>query len=143
MGIPQYNTTIGSTPMGKARWKNPYVKTETWVNNVNGNTSALQARGTGTLWTTGTVTAWAKAGYFTTILRRTGYDFTSGTGTTKVRNIQLVTPVLVHWIGPGVQTHAGHIGFINLTITPEPEALLLLAAGGGVLALLYWASRRA
>lgn len=148
MGINPYETIIGYTAMGKARWKNPYSKTETWVNNLNSNTSALVARGTGTRWTTGTAAVYVEAGVFQTILKRTGYDFTSmvptamGGASTTVRNIQLVTPVITHWIGPGFQTHTGQIGILKLSITPEPKALLLLAAGGGLLALLYWSRHR-
>jgi len=143
MGIPQYNTLISITAMGKERWKNPFWHWYTFVNNVNGNEDPLKASGWGTPWTTGTVTVLAQAGYFPTILKRTGYDFTSGTGTTKVRNIQLVTPTLTHWIGTAIKTHTGQIGMLTLRITPEPAALLMLAAGGGLLALLFWASRRA
>jgi hypothetical protein len=143
MGIPPYNTIIGYTPMGETLWKNPAVKFEAFVNNLNGNTDPLEARASGTLWTTGTVTVLARDGIFTTILKRTGYDNSTGTGTTKVRNIQLVTPTLSHWNGAGFTTHTGQIGILKLTITPEPEALLMLAAGGGLLALLYWARRRA
>jgi len=127
--------------MGKTTaWQNPFIKSNTYTNNLNGNTSALIARGTGTLWTTGMVTLYAKAGVQDTIHRRTGFDTVTAGG---VRNIQLVTPTLTHWVGPGFQGHTGQMGILNLTITPEPEALLMLAAGGGVLALLYWASRRA
>jgi hypothetical protein len=139
MGVEQYVTPIGYTAMGKTRWKNPYTKTDQWVNNLNSNTSVLQARGTGAPWSTGTVSAFAQAGVFQTILRRSGYDTVTAGG---VRNIQLVTPTLTHWIGPGFQTHTAQIGILKLSITPEPEAIFLLAAGGGLLALLYWARRR-
>jgi hypothetical protein len=146
MGRPRYSTIIGYTPMGsKTLWANPYAKTDTWVNKANGNTSVLQARGTGTLWTTGAVAVYARAGIFPTILHRTGFDTTSmrttSMGTTTLRNIQLVTPVLVHWIGPGFQTHTGHIGILTLRV-PEPGRVALLTAGMGALALPRRASRR-
>jgi hypothetical protein len=140
MGRPQFSTPIGYTAMGKTLWANPYLATNTYTNNVNGNLSALVAQGTGSPWTTGTVSAFAQAGVFQTILKRSGYDTVTAGG---VRNIQLVTPTLTHWIGPGFQTHTAQIGILTLQITPEPEALLLLAAGGGLLVLLYWARRRA
>jgi hypothetical protein len=133
LGRPQYNTPIGYTPMGKTRWANPYIKTNFWVNNVNSNTVAIQARGTGTLWTTGSVTVYATQGSFTTILHRAGHDTITPSG---VRNLQLVTPALTHWISPGSQDHTGHIGVLKLQIIPEPGAVLLLAAGATALALL-------
>jgi hypothetical protein len=140
MGRPQSQTIIGYTPMGKIKWANPFTKTDVWVNNYNGNTSVLAARGTASPWTTGTVGAYARAGVFQTVLKRTGFDTVTSGG---VRNIQLVTPTLTHWIGPGFQTHTAQIGILSLTITPEPEAILMLAAGGALLALLFRVSRRA
>ena len=59
-----------------------------------------------------------------------------------VRNIQIVTPALTHWQGVFVNSHTGHIGILKLRVVPEPGAVLLLAAGGGVLALLYQVRRR-
>jgi len=138
IGVPQSQTLIGYTPMGKVRWKNPYIKTETWKNNLNGNTLANQARGTGTLWTTGSVTVYATQGSFTTILHRTGYDTTTPGG---VRNLQLVTPALTHWSRPGFEDHTGHIGILTLQV-PEPAHVALFAAGVGALVLLHRASRR-
>jgi len=133
-------TPTGFTGMGKAtNWLNPHDAGNVYVNNYNGKMSTLASRGTGTRWTTGSVTLYATAGVFTTILHRAGYDTTTGMG---VRNIQLVTPTLTHWIGPGFQTHTGQMGMLKLQIAPEPGAALLLATGGAVLALLYRMSRR-
>jgi hypothetical protein len=139
LGREQYATQTGVTPMGKTLWQNPHIVTLTYVNNVTYGTSRIIGRGTGTPWTTGSVTLYANAGYFQTILHRTGFDTTTPGG---VRNLQLVTPGIVHWIGTGTQTHTGHIGVLTLQITPEPGAILLLAAGGCVLALLYRVNRR-
>jgi hypothetical protein len=140
LGREQYATPTAFTPMGKAtNWLNPHTYPNTGTNNVNGNTTRWTVDGWGTPWTTGTVTLYAKAGYFTTIHVRTGYDTVTAGG---VRNLQLVTPGLVHWIGVGFQGHTGHIGILTLQITPEPGAILLLGAGGGTLALLYGVSRR-
>lgn len=144
LGRERYATPIATTGMGKTTaWQNPDQNTNVYTNNLNGNTSGLAIRGTATGWTTGTVAVYAQAGVFQTILQRTGFDTATGTGTDRVRNIQLVTPLLSHWIGPGFQTHTGQIGILKLTITPEPEAMLLLAAGAGLLALLYRVQRRA
>ncbi len=142
LGRPQYATPIGYTPMGETRWQNPHTLSLVYVNNVNGNLSTTQGRVIGTPWTTGTVTVYAKAGGFETILHTDGFDTTTGTGITRVRNIQLVTPELIHWIGPGWQAHQGGVGILTMQITPEPGAILLLAAGGGVLLLLYRKSHR-
>jgi hypothetical protein len=142
LGRPQYATPIGTTPMGKTVWQNPKTAVMVYVNNVNGNTSATQGRVSGTPWTTGTVTVYALAGGVQTIFHTQGFDTTTGTGVTRVRNIQLVTPELIHWIGPGWQTHQGAVGILNLRITPEPGAILMLAAGAGVLFLLYRTNRR-
>ena len=132
------------TSMAPADTMNPYTKTDAYYNSAYQTTSTISALATGSLWTTGDVTVYAKTSYFTTIVRRGGFDTTTGTGTTKVRNLQLVTPVLTHWQGPIVNLHTGHIGVLNLQLTaaPEPSAVLLLAAGGGVLALLYRFKRK-
>ena len=118
---------------------NPYTNTGGFYNSQNQITSVLSAFGTGSLWTTGMVSLYADAGYFQTILRRTGYDTVTSGG---ARNIQLVTPTLTHWQGVFVNSHTGQMAILNLRIVPEPGAILLLAAGGGVLALLYRVNRR-
>ena len=56
-------------------------------------------------------------------------------------NIQLVTPTLTHWLSPGWNTHSAQLGILTIQV-PEPGAVLLLAAGGCVLGLLFWVSRR-
>jgi hypothetical protein len=130
------------TAMKRADSMNPYTNTGTFYNPDNLVTSVLTVFGTGSAWTTGMVSLYGNAGYFETILRRTGFDTTTGTGTMKVRNIQLVTPALTHWQGVFVNSHTGHVGMLNLQLVPEPGAALLLATGGGVLTLLYRANRR-
>jgi hypothetical protein len=146
MGRAQYATPIRYSAMGKVtRWQNPYVNTGVFANNYNSKIYSLMARGTGTPWTTGTVAVYAREGAFPTILHRTGFDTTSMVatpmGSTTVRNIQLVTPTLTHWIGPGYQTHTGHIGILTLQV-PEPGHVALLAAGACALVLLRRSSRR-
>jgi hypothetical protein len=135
LGRAPYATATEFTPMGKAsNWLNPHRVSNIYVNSYNGKQSTLVLRGSGTPWTTGSVTLYATAGVFTTILHRAGYDSTTPSG---ARNLQLVTPALTHWIGTGSQTHTGHIGILKLSIAPEPGAVLLLAAGLGCLAALY------
>jgi hypothetical protein len=70
--------------------------------------------------------------------RGTGYDNRTAGG---VGNIQLVTPSLTHWLSPSWNSHTAQVGMLKIQV-PEPGAVLLLAAGGGVLGLLYWTSRR-
>jgi len=122
------------TTNGAAQIVNPYTITRTYINSVNDNTSTIMAYATGTPWTTGAVTVYARAGIFQTILHRSGHDMITPGG---ARNIQLVTPELTHWIGSGFQTHNGHIGILKLWIVPEPRGMLLLAAGLGCLVVLY------
>lgn len=130
LGRPRSESAYSYTPMGKTNWFNPHVLTNTYANNINFNTNAIQVRASGTPWTTGSVTVYAIAGVFQTILHRAGHDTTTTGG---ARNLQLVTPALTHWIGPGFQDHTGHIGILELTLSPEPGALFLLAAGLGTL----------
>ncbi|HEY5658199.1 MAG TPA: hypothetical protein VIY27_10465 [Myxococcota bacterium] len=120
---------------------NPYTKTEKWYRvTKNGKIkySQITAIGSGTLWTTGQVGAFAKTGAYFTILWRTGYDnrTTGGLG-----NIQLVTPTLTHWLSQTLDTHTAQIGILKIQV-PEPGAVLLLAAGAGVLMGLRYAGRR-
>jgi hypothetical protein len=141
LGRPLYNTQIGTGAMGTTIWQNPYSKTNKWYKTTpkgKVNVSTILAVGSGTLWTTGQVGAFAKTGAYYTSQWRTGYDNRDSQG---YGNIQLVTPTITHWLSPGFNTHTAQIGMLTLSV-PEPGAVLLLAAGGGVLGLLYWVSRR-
>jgi hypothetical protein len=123
---------------------NPYTNTGTFMNTLAGVTATTTLYGTGTPWTTGHVTLYAPDGYFTTVMRRSGFDTTSVTslGDT-VRNIQLVTPALTHWRASGRPTYnTGHIGILKLQVVPEPSSVFMLAVGAGVLVALHRVSRR-
>jgi len=76
------------------------------------------------------------AGRPTIALDPAGCDST----TDGVRNIQLVTPALTHWIGGDY--HTGHIAILKMEFVPEPHAVLLLAAGVGALVVLRRGSRK-
>lgn len=89
-------------------------------------------------WTTGTVKVTAKQGTFPTILERAGYDNRTGMGSGVV---QLVSPMLTHWVGSGESSTAG-IGIMNLTITPEPSSAAMLGAGAALLGLMVHARFR-
>jgi hypothetical protein len=54
--------------------------------------------------------------------------------------IGLVTPALTHWLD--YQDHTGHIAILKIEFVPEPHAVLLLAAGAGVLVVLRRVRRR-
>jgi hypothetical protein len=140
LGRRKYAAPIGYGTMGTpTNWTNPNTITESAATAAGNRTSRFEVRATGTRWTTGPVSASARSGLFSTFLRRTGYDTTTPGG---IRNIQLVTPVLTHWIGPKLQTHSGHIGILKLRIVPEPGAVLMLGVGVGVLVVLRSVSRR-
>ena len=77
--------------------------------------------------------------YYYTSLWRTGYDNRTPLGR---GNIQLVTPTLTHWLNGYIyEHHTAQTGMLTIQV-PEPGAVVLLTAGGGVLGLLYWMSRR-
>jgi hypothetical protein len=142
IGRPLYNTQIDTGAMGTPIYQNPFTKTDMWYKTTPKGAvkvSTIRAVGSGTLWTTGQVGAFAKTGAYYTSQWRTGYDNRDSQG---YGNIQLVTPTLTHWLSPGFNTHTAQIGILKLSVVPEPGAVLLLAAGGGVLGLLYWVSRR-
>jgi hypothetical protein len=141
VGRPLYNTIIGYGGMGTPIYQNPFSKTDMWYKTTPKGAvkvSTILAVGSGTLWTTGQVGGFAKTGAYYTSIWRTGYDNRTAGGK---GNIQLVTPTLTHWLSPGFNTHSAQLGMLTLKV-PEPSAALLLAAGGGVLGLLYWVSRR-
>jgi hypothetical protein len=117
-----------------------YTNTGMFYNHPRTQTITYTAIGRGTLWTTGAVTVSVQLGNWTSILHRAGHDTTTPGG---MRNIQLVTPALTHWIGTGGQPNysSGHIGILTLQV-PEPHAVLLLAAGAGALVVLRRVSRR-
>jgi hypothetical protein len=139
LGRAQYATVIGATETGEYLYQNPFLITDVFTNLLNGQQSIRVVRGTGTPWTTGSVTVYASTDTALTVLHRAGFDTTTSGG---VRNIQLVTPALTHWIRSSHQFHTGHIGILDLRIVPEPGALLLLVVGGGVLVLSGRVSRR-
>jgi len=88
-------------------------------------------------WTTGSVTVTAVGrGPHRTIHYAKGYDNrtpTSGRGT-----IQLVSPLLTHWLQPAVKFETGGIGILKLKFVPEPDAWLTLVAGVALLGAAYW-----
>jgi hypothetical protein len=90
-------------------------------------------------WTTGMVTLTAIAsGPHPTLEVRTGYDnrTAGGAGT-----IQMVTPVLTHWLG-ATTIDTGGVGIVRFTFTPEPGVLAMLVAGLSLCGVLYRARGR-
>ncbi len=130
--------------LGRNRWgmdtMNPYTNTGMFANAAGTKTVTYTAIATGTRWGTGSVTIYVEspAPSYITILHRAGYDTTTPGG---VRNIQLVTPALTHWLNSGYRSSTAHIGVLKIQV-PEPHAMLLLAVGVGVLAVLRGVTRR-
>jgi hypothetical protein len=91
-------------------------------------------------WTTGTVAVTAVEGgnEFLSIFTRTGYDNRNATGKGAV---QLVSPMLTHWVGAGVASTAA-IGVMKIDFVPEPSQLLILSAGASLLGLFAYGRRR-
>jgi len=139
LGRSQYATVIGTGSQGQTLYQNPFITSNVFTNLLYGGVITRLARGTATPWTTGSVTVYAATATAATILHRAGFDTTTTGG---VRNIQLVTPALTHWIRPSHQVHSGHIGILQLRIIPEPHALQLFVASAGVLVMLRRVSRR-
>ena len=136
LGRPRFATVIGTGDMGTPLYQNPYTKTDMWYQvptEGKVKTATITAIGSGTLWTTGLVTVHAPEGFFTTTLRRAGYDNRTALG---YGNIQLVTPALTHWNGLGGRNETAHVGILKIQV-PEPSHWLLLAAGLGCLVALY------
>jgi hypothetical protein len=64
------------------------------------------------------VTMYAPIGGFSTFFQRTGHDTTTPGG---VRNIQLVTPALTHWLSLAGILHTGHFGILNIRLIPNVD----------------------
>ena len=77
-------------------------------------------------------------GPFLSIQRRAGADNRTGAG---MGSIQLVAPMLTHWLGPEEDVDTEGIGILNLAFVPEPEKALMLVAGISLLGLLYRSRR--
>jgi hypothetical protein len=79
------------------------------------------AKNTALPWTTGTVTATAKRGgpfYFGNTQQRKGYDnrTSAGQGT-----IQLVTPLLTHWLKPAISKETVGIAILRIVFGPDSD----------------------
>jgi hypothetical protein len=139
-----YKPNQGATKVGTSSWNMVpvlgrsasfmHTNTGMFTNVANGATSYWTKIATGFPWTTGRATVHAKAGFFHTTFRRTGYDNRTSMG--HVGTIQLVTPQLTHWRGVGRDADTGSIGILTLRFVPEPGTGLTALAGVGVLALL-------
>ena len=85
-------------------------------------------------WTTGSVTLKA-GGRHKTVHYGQGYDNRSTTTMDGVINvhgtIQLVTPILTHWVlsAPGFNNNTGGIGILRIKFIPEPQMWAMLVAG--------------
>jgi hypothetical protein len=138
VGRPYKGTVHHLGTKGTKYYWNPYSKTDKWYTAGGYSDRVINAIGVATLWTTGQVGAFVRTGAYYTSQWRTGYDNRTAGGK---GSIQLVTPTLTHWLSPGWNTHSAQIGLLRIQV-PEPGAVLLLTAGGGLLGLLSWMSRR-
>jgi hypothetical protein len=95
---------------------------------------------TGFPWTTGSVGVRA-TGFFSTSLYRAGYDNRTASGS--YGSVQLVSPALVAWQGPGTfEEWRGVIAILKIQFLPEPQGWVVLGVGVCALALLRKVSRR-
>jgi hypothetical protein len=148
-GIESITTSVGATP-----WNLQYIgagaatgmggkvtgrKYSTMISRAYQNYGPLgfSAR-TATIsvfpWTTGMVEVTATGGPQATMLERAGYDNRTPGG---AGNIQLVSPALTRWQNAHSDYYTGSIATLKLSFIPEPNGLLMLVAGIGVLAILY------
>jgi hypothetical protein len=102
---------------------------------------AYPVAATGFRWTTGTVHAYDAVGRYASRFSLAGYDNRTPMG---LGTIQLVTPFLAHWSLSPAPDHVAGVASLRIHFAPEPHAVLLLAAGIGLLAALRrrYASRR-
>jgi hypothetical protein len=86
-------------------------------------------------WTTGAVEVTAYGGPHATVLKRTGYDNRTPSGSGMV---QMVSPALTRWNHPFKgDYYTGNIAILKLDFVPEPAAWPMLVSGIGALAILY------
>ena len=83
VGRPFKGTIIYYGTMGTPLYQNPFTKTDMWYGYDNKGapfTTTINAVGSGTLWTTGQVGAFAKTGAYYTSHWRTGFDSRTASG---------------------------------------------------------------
>jgi len=133
---------VGGCSLGENDWlydeigssKSVYYLATYYNTGVNA-TSSVMVSGERYAWTTGAVTVTAVGrGPHKTVERRAGYDNRTALGK---GTIQLVSPVLTHWIQPGPKYETGGVAIMRLKFIPEPSKAMLLGAGLSVLAVLY------
>jgi len=138
ISYPTFGATLigGGTLSGAAVPASDTIKES--VFRPNGAIYQFNALAIGWPWTTGVVSvdAFGDAYYYNTLdfperLRRTGYDNRTPKG---LGTIQLVAPHLTLWLEGTLKQ--GRIAVLRLRFVPEPNGLLLLAAGAGVLGVL-------
>jgi hypothetical protein len=143
----------GGCSLGGADWKYRYagtapttttyslrkvmVFTTPYYNTANAQSLAITVKAERFPWTTGTVSVTAIGrGPHRTIELRKGFDKRTGGGK---GTIQLVTPLITHWLQPGSNFETGGIAILRL---PEPQKWMMLVAGLSLLGVLYRARPR-
>jgi len=109
--------------------------TEKYYHTVLQTPSTFTVKGERFPWTTGTVTltALGRGPHKTTEVRK-GFDSRSVSGKGKV---QLVSPLLTHWLVPNFEFETGGIAILKLEFLPEPSKWMMLVAGLSMLGVLY------
>ncbi len=81
-------------------------------------------------WTTGSITLAATGrGPGDTVHYAHGYDNRNTTTSSGKGTIQLVSPIMTRWSGPGGNLETGGIAFLKIKFVPEPQTWAMLIAG--------------
>ena len=97
-------------------------------------TSTVMIIGSRFPWTTGSVTVTAVGrGPHKTIHYAHGYDNRNTTTPNGLGTIQLVTPLLTHWLQPCCNFETGGVGILRIKFIPEPQMWAMLVAGVSLL----------
>jgi hypothetical protein len=100
--------------------------------------STINVEGARFPWTTGSVTLTAAGrGPHKTIEYDQGFDNRNTSTSLGKGTVQLVSPVLTRWLQPAVNFETGGISMLRMKFIPEPQSLLMLAAGATLLGVGY------
>jgi hypothetical protein len=149
VGYYNFNITVRNKANGGPLGTTSFATTGTRVHtSLTGLTGHSPAARTGAPWITGSVTAYAPAGYYITTRTNTGVDNRTPSGLSGT--ISLVTPSLLHAFvtdanPTNIIAQAGGFAYwtkIDLVFLPEPSQVMLLACGIAGLFALHRLRRR-
>jgi hypothetical protein len=134
---------VGAAPTQAAGTISIYTVASSWPAYFSVLMTTIQQTVTGVAfpWDVGTASvSIVGRGPFPTVIQRVGYDSRNATGS---GTIQLVSPILHTWLSAGGDPNdTGGVAMLNLVFAPEPDKSLMLAAGLGLLGVLWFVSRR-